>query len=340
MSRLRIVNLNTWIGLLVRGLLGVEKVEPEGHKRRRLEALAAELRARDPDVVTLQECLPLPSFARELADMLGYDHIWRVANSGLRFFGVGVPWGVERGEGLAILARKELGLSHLATRRLSGRGFVTNWMSVQLGPVRYAIAGRVDVGGRPAIVVNTHIRYGFPNHRAFWDAWASLRTRGVVDREAPPGWLLRLLRDNRQTRDAELRRLAAWLNALAEEHRAPILLGADFNLDPGAPQITEFLEATGFTNVLPTYAPGALTWDPQGNYNVAYGNRLTWDDGRPKSMILQLMAYLDSVPQTPDHVMCSPDMTPTAGGVAFDTPHEGVLASDHYGVWADATLDR
>jgi len=338
-TRLRIVNLNTWIGLLVRGLTSLVPIEPPGHKQRRFDALVAELERRSPDVVTLQECQPLPALARDLADALDYDCVWRVANSGLRLFGVGFPGGIGRGEGLTILAKRELGLEHLRTKRLSGRGLVNNWISVQLGPVRIAVACLVHIDGRPVVVVNTHIRYGFPNQQAFEDGWRALRERGVVKEEQPSGWLLKMLQDNRRTRDLELRRLAAWVDHLRREHRAPVVIGADFNLDPDAPQIAAFLEETGYTNVLPAVAPGALTWDPTRNYNIGYGTAYTWDNGKPKSMILQLMAYLDRIPQTPDHVMLSPGLSLADGGVCFDVPHEDTLASDHFGVWADAVVD-
>lgn len=338
MTTLRIVNLNTWIGLLVRGVGGVERVEPEGHKRKRFDALVAELKERAPDVVTLQECLPLPTLARDLAAALDYGCVWRVGNGGLRMLGVGLPPGIGSGEGLTVLAKRELALEHLETRRLSGRGLVTSWLSLQLGPVRIAVACRVHLEGRPVIVVNTHIRYGFPNHDAFWEGWRTLRERGVVTHAEPPRWLLKMLHDNRETRDLELKRLAAWVGHLRRELSAPVVIGADFNLDPGAAQMAEFLGETGYANVLPQVAPGALTWAPAHNYNIGFGTAWTWDNGQPKSMILQLMAYLDQIPQTPDHIMLSPELRLRAGGVAFDVPHEGTLASDHFGVWADAEL--
>jgi hypothetical protein len=64
---------------------------------------------------------------------------------------------------------------------------------------------------------------------------------------------------------------------------------------------------------------------------------MTWPDGAPKSAALQLMALLDSIPQTPDHVMVSPGLTLTAGGRAFDSAPHGLHASDHFGIWADVT---
>lgn len=335
MRPLRIVNLNTWVGSLMRGLTSLVSIEPEGHKHKRYQALLAELRACDPDVITLQECLPLPRFVTDLAQDLGYDCIWRVSNSGVRVLKVGVPKGVGHGEGVAILARRGLGLTGLGTLRLSGRGLVTNWGAFQLGPVRYALAGRVVFGGAPIVVACAHVRYGFPNQRAFDVAWEHLAVDGVVDTPVPPASILKMTRKNRALRDLELDRLQAWLKGLQARERAPLVLGADLNLDPDTPEVRRFTHQLRFANALPAIDPAARTWDPGGNPNVAYGTMHHWPDGALKPLTLRLMAYLDSVPQCPDHVLLSEDLELVDAGVACREPHDGVRASDHYGVWAE-----
>lgn len=337
-SVIRIVNLNTWIGCLPRTLLKVVGIEPPGHKDRRIAAMLHELRARSPDVITLQECLPLPGYARRIAAALDYDLLWRVGNSGMRVFGLGLPTGVGRGEGLAILAKKGLGLRQVGTKRLSGKGLVTNWCALQAGPLRWALAALVTVAGRPCIVVTTHVSYSFPSKESFRIGWAELHDRAVVKHREPPKWLVRMAKDNDEVRDKELQRLAHWLARLQDKHQAPVLVGADFNLDPETPQVGDFLATTGFINALPTLAPGMLTWDPGGNDNIAFDVDHRWPDGEDKPAFLQLMAWLDSIPQCPDHVMLSPGLTLTDAGRAFDHPVDGVLASDHYGIWADAVL--
>jgi endonuclease/exonuclease/phosphatase family metal-dependent hydrolase len=337
----RVVNINAWIGAIPRGFFGVASLEPPGHKDRRLDALAETLEALSPDVVTLQECLPLPGFARQLADRLGYDLLFRVCNGGLRLFGLGLPPGVGAGEGLAILARRDHGMRHLATTKLSGLGSVNRFWSLQLGPVRYAIAARLVVGGEPVIVVNTHIRYGFPNRATFIKAWEELHAAGHVDTPLAPGWLVRLARVNRRTRDAELRRLGAWLLKLRQRTGGtPIVIGADFNIDPGQPRLELFLNATGYTNLLPEFVPDALTWDPARNPNCQLGLSPTWPDGGRKSIAMLLMTYLDSVPQCPDHIMASPGLHAVRAALCANAPVAGIFPSDHYGILADFDLGR
>ncbi|MFO0744599.1 MAG: endonuclease/exonuclease/phosphatase family protein [Myxococcota bacterium] len=335
---MRIVNLNTWVGCLPRGVFGeVVTLEPPGHKRRRFEVLLAELRERDPDFVTFQECLPLPSFAEDMAKALDYDVFWRVANGGLRFMGRGFPSGVGLGEGMAILAKKAHGMRPLGAKKLSGAGFVANWMSFQLGPCRYALAARASVDGRPVIIVNTHVRYGFPSREAFQAAWIEMHRRGVTKEPTPPRWVHDLTHSNGEARDKEIRRLAKWLLELRSQNQgAPVLVGADFNIDPDTPQMAEFLASTGYRNVLPERHPGVLTWDPRDNANIAYGIDFKWPDGSDKSTILQMIAYLDSIPQCPDHVLLSPGLELVDCGRAFDVARDGTFASDHFGIWADA----
>lgn len=336
---LRIVNLNTWIGCLPRRLVKAVSIEPTGHKERRYQALLAELRERAPDVVTLQECLPLPSFVRRLARDLGYDVLWRVCNSGIRLLSWGLPTGVGRGEGLAILARRDLSMRRLGVKRLSGYGIVTNWCAFQIGPVRWALAARLTFRERAVLVVTTHIRYAFPSRESFHDGWATLHRRGVTRNETPPRWLSRMAKETEHVRDKELERLSDWIARLRERHAdAPLLLGADFNLDPDTPQVARFRAATGMVNALDTHAPGLLTWSPADNPHIAHSLTMSWPDGSPKSAVLQLMALLDSIPQTPDHILVSPGLTLTRAGRAFDDAAHGLHASDHFGIWADTTL--
>lgn len=335
---IRIVNLNTWVGVLPRGLLGeIVALEPPGHKDKRMRALVDELVELAPDVVTFQECLPLPGFALQVAKQLDYDVFFRVANGGFRIGGVGFPPGVGGGEGLAILAKKEHRMVLLGNKKLSGTGLVTNWMSLQLGPVRYALAVKLMLRGEPIIVATSHIRYGFPSRDAFEAGWVDLHRRGLARSPNPPKWLHDMTRTHGDARDKEIKRLAAWLLDLrAKNQGAPVLLGADMNLDADTPQLADFLAYTGYRNTLSDEHPGILTWDPRHNANIAYSVDFKWPDGKEKSTILQMMAYLDAIPQCPDHVMLSPGLACRQSRRVFDRPRGDVFASDHYGICVDA----
>jgi endonuclease/exonuclease/phosphatase family metal-dependent hydrolase len=150
-----------------------------------------------------------------------------------------------------------------------------------------------------------------------------------------------MAKETEHVRDKELLRLSDWIARLRERHAdAPLVLGADFNLDPDAPQVARFRAATGMVNALDTHAPGLLTWSPAENPHIAHSLTMSWPDGAPKSAVLQLMALLDSIPQTPDHILVSSGLALTGAGRAFDATTHGLHASDHFGIWAEATLPR
>ena len=187
---LKLLSINTWTGHYPRSFYAVESLEPPGNKERRTRALAAGIRSLDPDVIFLQECMPQPDFSQGLAQALGYDGLHRICNSGVRFCGVGLPLGVGRGEGLAILAKPGLRLRPAGVRRLSGVGLVTRHCSLQAGAIKLALGGQIDFQGRPIALVTTHLSYMYPNEATFWRSWADLQATGEVKGE-PPGWVVR-----------------------------------------------------------------------------------------------------------------------------------------------------
>ncbi len=341
--RLRVLTLNTWHGHLPRTPITVERIEPEGHKDRRRAALVAGLRALAPDVLLLQECMPQPDFSSRLARELGLVEVSQICNAGARLLGHGIPRGIGAGEGLAIMARPELTLKQLGVKRLSGVGFVSPYAALQLGQLRFALAAEVRVQGQPVVVFNTHLRYAYPEVEALHASWRALAERGEVTGEPHRG-LLRDVEAAIRVRDGELARLRDWM-ARWVTRGVPVMLGADLNLDHDATQVRGFAERLGLLNVLPTVSDSVVTWDPQGNPNVAFSVAPTHTDGADKGLVYKLVAHYDGLPQSPDHLLLGPTFTRQHlldGGRAFDRPFETpagqVYASDHYGVWADVAL--
>jgi endonuclease/exonuclease/phosphatase family metal-dependent hydrolase len=336
---LRLLSINAWSGLLPRSFYAVESLEPPGNKERRTEALLAGIRELDPDVVFLQECLPQPDFSTRLAGALGYDGIHRICNSGVRLLGVGLPRGIGRGEGLAILAKRHLGLRPAGMKRLSGVGFVSRHLSLQAGPVKFAVAGEILVNGRRVTLVNTHLTYMYPDEAAFRRSWAELVRSGEAKGE-PPRWLEQAVRVHVARRDHELLRLGEWMKQLVRR-TGRVVLGSDLNLDPDSAQVKRFARSLGLLNVLPAVDSRALTWDPAANPNIAYSTTPTLPDGRAKDLVARLVAEYDRLPQCPDHLMFGPDLGLSVlrqAGLALVRPFRGVFPSDHFGIFAEAAL--
>jgi hypothetical protein len=334
----RLLTLNIWHGHVPRTLWSVESIEPPGHKEKRLAALVAGIRELDPDVLFFQECLPQPDLPLRLAAALGYDAVTKICNSGLRIFGLGLPTGIGAGEGLAILAKPHLGLRRLGVRRLSGVGFTSKHASAQLGQLRFALGGQIEVGGQPLVLINTHLRYAYPVLDDFARAWSVLRQSGYA-RGEPRKTLVSMVRRNIRLRDGELMRLAAWIASFSR--RLPVALGADLNLDHDAPQLLRFAETLGLLNVLPAVGDRICTWDPAGNPNIAYSTAPEHIDGKPKALTHRLVAEYDSIAQSPDHLFLGPSFSHSAlrgGGLALHRPYDGVFPSDHYAIFADVEM--
>jgi hypothetical protein len=336
---LRLLTINAWHGQYPRSPFKVEPIEPPGSKERRTAALLAGVRELDPDVILMQECMPQPDFSRRVAAALGYDEVSKICNSGLRILGRGLPSGIGAGEGLAVLAKRHLGLRPRGVKRLSGFGFTSSLVAAQVGQLHFALAAEVRVGGRPVVLVNTHLRYAYPSIDAFHRAWEDLHAQGAL-RGEPGKTFEAIVRRSIRTRDAELARLAGWIEGFARRG-LPVILGADLNLDHDAAQTLHFVDRLGLLNVLPSTSERPCTWDPLGNPNIAYSLAAQHPDGTPKPLIPRLVAHYDAIPQCPDHLMLGPTFRREClreGGLALDRPYDGVLASDHYGVFAEVRV--
>ena len=337
---IRILTLNTWHGHSPKSAWSVARLEPAGHKERRTAALVAGLRALDPDVVMLQECFPQPIFTTRVADALGYDHATKICNAGVRIMGFGLPPGIGNGEGVSILAKRHLKMRVAGVRRLSGVGFATGWLAAQLGQLRFAIAAEIESRGKKVMLFNTHLRYAYPTIGSLHRAWHELKERGVISGE-PGRALVELVRHNMRVRDHEVWHLLDWVMPWVKRN-VPVVIGADFNLDHDHDQMRTFTMKLGALNVLPTLETRApWTWDPLGNPNIAFSTKMNEEDGQPKSVMLQLAAHYDTIRQNPDHLLLGPSFGSADledGGLAMNTGHEGVFASDHYGIWADVRL--
>lgn len=332
---LRVVSINTWHGFLLRGTFGVMNLEPPGRKDQREAALIAGLEALEPDVVCLQEAKPVHAFSQRVADALGMTRICAINNPGLRLG----PWQLLRpiaaGEGLAILARPELGLAWEAGRRLSGFKLVSPPLAFQTGPVANALAGTITHRGRRIAVICAHVRYTFPSRGAIVQAWGALEALGEVEGPCPDS--VRTAWDRAMAiRDREIGLLGRFVDRY-RRRGLPVVLGADLNLDSDAPQVRDLVSRRAGVDAL----HDRCTWDPEGNPNVAYSTSLRWPDGQPKSLGDKLVAAWDARPQTPDHLMAFG--APLASGArVLDEPPAGyaVLPADHYGISADLALEE
>ena len=87
---------------------------------------------------------------------LGYDEIHKVTSCGLHLGGIyKIPKNVN--DGIAILAKPELGLRRVGKKRLSGNAKCSATWGIQTKESRYALFGEITVAGQKVLVTTTHL---------------------------------------------------------------------------------------------------------------------------------------------------------------------------------------
>ena len=155
---LKVLTYNVWHGLRSgESNKRFPGEEPEDKESR----FAAQIR-RDP-AARIRTCILLPGSQPQSArrhastlQALGYDEIHKVTSCGLHLGGIyKIPRNMN--EGIAILARPELGLKRVGKKRLSGNATCTATYGFQTKESRYALFGEITVGGRSLLVATTHL---------------------------------------------------------------------------------------------------------------------------------------------------------------------------------------
>ncbi|GMI33290.1 hypothetical protein TeGR_g2436 [Tetraparma gracilis] len=239
----------------------------------RYSSLLSLIRHHDPDVLTVQEAMPLRAYSDRLARDLGYDCYARTGVAGIVLGPLHVPSSAIT-EGDAILARRGLGLRPLGRARLTGCVYGER-LSFNLGNATQALAAEVTKEGRKIGVACTHWTAGVleePETRRQLEAMKAAGPGGVaveVGGAAVPAPERAFtaaeiaegeaaVRAGTATRVLEAARTAAFLAALPLPAGAPLILAGDLNTVPGTPEIGRLAEA-GYEAV--AFPPGSKTWD-------------------------------------------------------------------------------
>jgi endonuclease/exonuclease/phosphatase family metal-dependent hydrolase len=336
---LRILTFNVWHGLRS----GESKCRFPGEDRergdRRLDWQIEEIKRLDPDVLLLQEVNRIAPQARRYAEALGYDVIYKATGCGVHIWPIKIPSNMN--EGLAILARPELGLVRVGSRRLSGDARCTPSIGFQTKESRYVLLGEITVSGRPVLLATTHLSapaYTPPDFAATLDG---LVEEGKLTVEQRAEILeVRDRKVDRNTREAEgaLSEIDRHRKALAAGRPWPAVLGGDFNAMPGAPSVSA-VQAAGFEIV--GTGPEFLTWDPVANHvNNEIGARRY--DSLPTFDVHEIkeqLAYRNTTPRQIDWLFVDGGLEPVSAEMVLGHDKDGVLPSDHFGILVEVRID-
>ncbi|MCF7797964.1 MAG: endonuclease/exonuclease/phosphatase family protein [Lentisphaeria bacterium] len=259
---LNVVTINVWSGLDYIGYLKMGEYETPEHREARYQALLAELRQIEPDILGLNEANKVPHYAERIARDLGMDQFHHLGIGGVRAGPVGLP--VNLREGDVILAKPELSLKWAGRLQLSG-GPVGKWFTFHTTDATQVVAGSVQVGGRTVYLFVTHWHaspFLTPEHLTLWRA-DSMAGDITPERYAANR---REAEEGQRWRERESVKMLKYINEIAGD--APVILMGDFNARRGMPEVERYIRA-GFVDVYAELneAPG-YTWDDVLNSNI------------------------------------------------------------------------
>ncbi len=334
---LNIATVNIWSGLDYHGVWTIGEHESGKLREQRLSILFNELRALRPDIIALQEVNPVHRVSTMLAESLGYDVLSQRVNAGIKVGGLGIPWNFN--EGLAILARKELGLEFFDVWELSSSfGALGNGFSFHFVEQNIALVGKVNVNGVEVFIVNTHL----PAHvRA--DSTTLNKLRAIASEESADVLVFeRNFLEGANVRLEQSKILGDNISSLLKD--APVVLVGDFNAEPTTPEIlflkTEmrFLDAAAEKDQVEQ-----VTWDAEKNNNIQFSTKPFDSRGGRLPPLELLDAWYDGYGRRIDYIFLNERFRRediASARIFLDKPENGLFASDHYGVMAEIDCSR
>ena len=213
-----LVNLNVWFGMDAHGRVKFGEYESKARRQSRFRLLCEGLKNLRPDVIAIQEANILPGYARKLADEIGYDAVWQITNSGIKFLGLGIPTNFAAGN--VILAPKGHRLKSLGARRISGRGLQFQNFSFHFTELRDVIAAMVTIRNQSLIIFNTQTHFS-----VIWNRkWEKQLQQLVASYQLAPGQKLNLLnkiQKGQNRRDNEIFRIIAFVKKITQATPCP-----------------------------------------------------------------------------------------------------------------------
>lgn len=262
---LKILSVNVWSGLDYKGFFKCGEYESEETREKRFNLLAESIRELAPDIIYLQEVNPAGGYSSRIANLLGYDEIHHVCNSGIKIIGLGIP--VNLNDGIAILASPELQLQKYDVWKLSGPfGLYGGAITLHFSEANFALVGKILYNNVPFLLINTHLSDFPPSdslHKAELIKMAvSYGLSSEALASAVKKWEERI-----EKKKEEFAALEKHIEML--DTTTAYILGGDFNC------LSEERLFKDFTSKMKLIDCGHLlpdryTWDPVKNENIKY----------------------------------------------------------------------
>jgi endonuclease/exonuclease/phosphatase family metal-dependent hydrolase len=335
-NTLRILDINVWSGLDYRGILKMGEYETAKVREKRYQALLAQIRELNPDIIGIHEANKLPGYAKRLAKDIGFACFYHVGLGGIRFGPVGLPRNLREGD--AILVRKSLHPEFVGRRRLSG-GYVGNWLTFHFSDATQIIAVKITLHGNPVFLYATHWHASLSDSPHILARARLYVEAGEAGEEEYRNTLARIQK-NVDLRLTESEKTVEFIRKTAGNH--PVILMGDFNAEQGSREIRHLLKS-GMTDTfrfLNADSPG-YTSDPDTNRNYRVKRLKEKRRKEPAGLYAKLESVNSAHSKRIDYIFAGPSQDILSGKVFILSSEvvmkkiiNGVHASDHYGVLA------
>lgn len=342
---MRIATFNLWHGLSPSNPLAFEELEPLGRREMRLELQEKCLKDLGADCLLLQEVNPARERTQYLAKSLGMDFQYQPDLTGIKLFGIGLPYNLA--SGLAILSAHHL--RFVKAVQLSGPkfGFARRMASWQLKESRYALLSEfvTPQTGR-TLLVNTHLHHGLEATAEFLAAADVMAKNLELSDSAISEIKERLLAGNLR-REHELMHLLSVIENVQSRYET-IFIAGDFNCTAEShvyQQLVEFGFKDCWKEIHPE-EPG-FTFDHEKNVaNHKLQERfpisiiledLTFS-AKAKGALIQFARKQEARPRRIDYAWVksrSQKMTIEKAELVGQPNAEGLAPSDHFGLVVD-----
>ena len=333
-GELTIVTINVWSGLNYKGTFEMGEYESKTIREARYRILVNQLISLKPDIVTIQEANKLPRYAKRLADDLEMDMVYSVGLGGIKLGYLGIP--INLREGIAILAKPDLGLSKVARIELSsGKGIITNFFTFHFAESNQATVGKISLSNCDCYIINVHVHAGFDKGHDLLKQIDLRYTPGTYT-EVDQNEALTAINTSICRRKEEIQRLLDWIETVLPSG-APVILLGDFNASPDQEEIS-LVRESGFIDTVAeangVQTPG-FSWDPLCNLNI----RKHYPSSPPDADVSLIQRLIEEERQNPrqvDYIFIRSGRVKVKiieSIVVLNKVEKGLHPSDHFGMF-------
>ena len=338
---LRILDINVWSGLDYEGYIKMGEYETDLVREKRYQALIAQIRQLDPDIIGLHEANKLPHYAKRLAKDIGYDVFYHVGVGGVRLGPVGLPWNLREGD--AILTKHDLNPQFVKRKQLSG-GFVGKWATFHFSDATQIIAIRITCRDKPVYLFATHWHASLSGASPILEKAEVMHNAGEITGEEYQN-ILTQIKEGVAWRLSESKKTIEFIKERAMDH--PYILMGDFNAGPESQEIRNLI-GFGMVDLFQGSNPDStgFTWDPGTNLNQKEHYLHESFTEKDINAYTRLECFSRKIPTRIDYIFLGPSSGLAAEKISIQSSKvvmreiiHGVHASDHYGVFAEIQIN-